>query len=94
MDVVSMERPRLSVRPVSDARFESVKALLGVGGEMQQVIDAVYCRKLSTDPCIPIIYVATRFCFASSAGVEGAFLCDPGSIVYILDGNRGQSSAT
>eukprot|EP00752_Nemacystus_decipiens_P005020 g4560.t1 len=36
-DVVSTERPRLSVRPLSDARFESVKALVGVDGAMQQI---------------------------------------------------------
>ncbi len=38
VDVVSMERPRLSVRPLSDSRFESLKALLGVNDEMKQVI--------------------------------------------------------
>ena len=37
MDVVSTERPRLPVRPMSDARFEAVKNLLGVDDEMRQV---------------------------------------------------------
>ncbi|CBJ31908.1 Hypothetical leucine rich repeat calcium binding protein [Ectocarpus siliculosus] len=37
MDVISMARPRLSVKPLSDARFESLKALLGVNEEMQEI---------------------------------------------------------
>ncbi|CAM9343850.1 unnamed protein product, partial [Scytosiphon promiscuus] len=40
MDVVSMARPRLSVRPLSDARFGSLKSLLGVDGEMQEIKEA------------------------------------------------------
>lgn len=39
MDVVSMEGPRISVRPLSDARFGSLKAVIGVDDEMQEVID-------------------------------------------------------
>lgn len=38
MDVVSMERPKISVRPLSDTRFASLKAVMGVDDEMQQVI--------------------------------------------------------
>lgn len=37
MDVISMARPRLSVKPLSDARFESLKTLLGVNEEMHEV---------------------------------------------------------
>ncbi|CAM9197908.1 unnamed protein product [Ectocarpus sp. 13 AM-2016] len=37
MDVISMTRPRLFVKPLSDARFESLKALLGVNDEMQEI---------------------------------------------------------
>ena len=37
MDVVSTERPRLPVQPMSDARFEAVKTMFGVNDEMQQV---------------------------------------------------------
>lgn len=38
MDVVFTEGPRISVRPLSDARFGSLKAVLGVDDEMQQVM--------------------------------------------------------
>lgn len=38
--MVSTERPRLSVRPLSDARFESVKDLLSVDDDMRQVMQA------------------------------------------------------
>ena len=41
MDVVSTERPRLPVRPMSDARFEVLKNVLGVDDEMRQVRAAV-----------------------------------------------------
>lgn len=37
MDVVSSIRPRLSVRPMSEARFGALKTLLDVDGEMAQV---------------------------------------------------------
>lgn len=36
--MVSTERPRLSVRPLSDSRFESLKFLLGIDDEMKQVM--------------------------------------------------------
>lgn len=35
---MSMARPRLSVRPLSDARFGSLKPLLGIDEEMQEVM--------------------------------------------------------
>lgn len=46
MDVVSTARPRLSVRPLSDARFEALKAVLGVDDEMKQV-----CRNNNRFAC-------------------------------------------
>lgn len=41
LDVVSTARPRLSIHPLSDVRFEALKSALGVGREMEQVFTEI-----------------------------------------------------
>ena len=75
--MVSMERPRLSVRPISDPRFESLKTLLGVNDEMQQVMRGPECRGTSqrleaSEWYHPLVFDSKRMSWGRPFGVQGS----------------------
>ncbi|CAM9116440.1 unnamed protein product [Pylaiella littoralis] len=67
MDVVFTEGPRISVRPLSDARFGSLKAVLGVDDEMQQIREAYDLWEIQRVPHKPGLRIWQRGTAARSS---------------------------